>query len=78
MKTVVIAKYNENIDWVKELNDDIKVDIVQKGVDLEVFGREAASFFYYIVKNYDNLDGYYYFVQGNPFDHCKKLIRAHN
>jgi hypothetical protein len=75
LKTLVIAKYQENIDWSTRLSPDIRVVVIRKGVDLPVIGREAASFFWYIKEHYDELKGYYYFVQGNPFAHAPDLLR---
>lgn len=44
---------------------------MQKGVDLPNIGRESLSYLYYIVKNYDKLDGLYTFVQGDPWWHAE-------
>lgn len=78
LKTVVVARLNEDLSWTDKLNKDIKVDVVQKGVDLEEYGREAASFFWYIIKHYNKLKGHYIFVQGKPFDHAPQLVEKVN
>jgi len=71
---LVIARYNEELDWVNNLNKD-NVIIYNKGSDYvtaikrENIGREVESFFYYIIENYYNLPDYVIFLQGNPFDH---------
>lgn len=78
LKTVVIARLNEDISWTKGISPDIKVEVVQKGVDLEEYGREAASFFWYITKHYDELCGSYVFVQGSPFDHAPNIVEQIN
>jgi hypothetical protein len=77
MITVVIARYEDDISW-SEGFEGVKVDVVQKGVDLEVFGREAASFFWYIINNYDSLEGHYVFCQGNPLDHAPRIVEQVN
>jgi hypothetical protein len=71
MNTLIVAQYNENVDWIS--NIDLDIVVIKKGVDMDNVGREPSSFLYFIVNNYDTLDGYYYFVQGNPFDHCPNL-----
>ena len=33
-------------------------------------GREAHSYLYHIIENYESLAGHVLFLQGSPFDHC--------
>lgn len=85
MVTVVISRYNENIEWTKRLHNQ-KVIIFNKGNDnyqsdntynlfeLPNVGKEGHTFYHYIYENYDNLDNYTAFLQGNPFDHCQDAI----
>jgi len=81
---VVVARYNEDIDWVKEL--DYKVTVYNKNVeDNQLFsnnlpnvGREGHTFFNHIVNNYDNLPEYIVFLQGKPQDHCGDVINMIN
>jgi hypothetical protein len=61
MVHVVVAKYNENVDWCKKLNH--KVTIYDKGdcpvegsIKLKNVGREGETFLYHIVKHYHQLD----------------------
>jgi hypothetical protein len=77
---IIVSRYNENIEWTKQFNN---VLIINKGekindIDNQIFypnvGREGHSIYKYIVDNYDNLDDYYIFLQGNPFDHEKNII----
>lgn len=63
----VIARYNENVDWAKDLDHFI----VQKGEHLENKGREASSYLWYIIENYNNLKGDYIFCQARRSDHPK-------
>lgn len=63
--THVVAKCYENTDWTKDLH----AVIVEKDVDMPNVGREPASYFYYIIANYNALKGDYCFLQGHPFDH---------
>jgi len=71
----VIARYNEDISWA----DDLDKTVIQKGVDMPNLGREAGSYLLFIVNNYEKLNGQYYFLQGNPFEHGypdKKFTRT--
>jgi len=38
-------------------------------------GREGHTIFHHIYENYDNLDEYTFFLQGNPFDHSPNLFK---
>jgi hypothetical protein len=71
---LVIARYNENVDWAK----DKEHFIVQKGEQMPNYGREAASFLWYIINHYDELEGDYEFMQGNPFDHWPYVNNPHD
>jgi hypothetical protein len=81
---VIVARYNENLDWVNELN--YKVTIYNKNQnDVNLFdcnlpnvGREGHTFFNHIVCNYDNLSDYTAFLQGKPDDHCRDFINEIN
>jgi hypothetical protein len=75
-KTIVIARYKEDVSWTKDLIG-WRVIIVQKQADTETgdipnAGREPASFCFAIAKYYDEIkpSQTWAFVQGNPFDHC--------
>lgn len=64
---VVIAKYREDMAWVKELPCEYK--IYDKDKDIPNVGREAETYLRYIIENYDNLPDHVVFLQGHPFDH---------
>ena len=68
--TLVIAKYQEDISWA----DNYTKAVIQKGVDMPNIGREISSFFWFILTNYDKLEGDYIFLQGHPFDHCANVL----
>ena len=86
-KEVVIALYNEDLDWINQLNSDVKVTIYRKG-DLsshpnEIFisnnvGRDVHTFFYHIITNYNNLSDYTFFSQDYPFDHIQNYVDVIN
>ncbi len=73
MRTVVIAKYKENIDWINRIQG-WNIVILNKDGGMENVGRETQSYLWYIVSCYDHLEGMYTFCQGRPFDHCGDLI----
>ena len=79
---VVISRYNEDISWVSELK--VPYLIINKGNPIDnpncvcipnsTNGREAHSYVWYILQHYDNLPDSVIFLQGNPFDHQKRII----
>ena len=79
---IVIARYNEDIEWSKKYSSNVliinKGDKIE-GIENQIFypnvGREGHSYYKYIVDNYDNLDEYIIFLQGNPFDHSPDIIK---
>ena len=79
---IVIARYNEDIEWSNKYSSNVL--IINKGDKIEgiknqIFypnvGREGHSYYKYIVDNYDNLDDYIIFLQGNPLDHSPDIIK---
>jgi len=79
----VIARYNEDISWVEELQGDIIV--YNKGenyrwnykkIDVENYGRESETYVRAIIDNYEKLSDYddVVFLQGYCFDHSPDLI----
>lgn len=81
--TMVVARYNEDLNWLKKVPWDYIVynkgnnlpKWVKNEIKLQNIGREAHSYLTYIIDNYDNLPDYTIFVQGNPFDHSQELIK---
>lgn len=77
---IVVSRYNEDITWTNQFHD--QVIIINKGepfhkeneITMENVGREGHTYYRYIYDNYDNLDDYTIFLQGNPFDHSPNLI----
>lgn len=75
---IVVARYNENIDWLKKLKDITLV--YNKGLfhdslkyfqvlQLPNYGRESHTYLNHIINNYDNLAEYTLFFQGSIKDH---------
>ena len=84
MLTIVVARYNEPIEWTNGIiNDKTKCIIYNKGsklnhsvcpvIYLPNVGREGHTYLYHIINNYDNLSEYTMFLQGQPFDHTPYL-----
>lgn len=77
---IVVARYNENVDWTKEFDN---VTIYNKGeplppefneIRLNNVGREGHTYYTHIVNQYDNLDNFTVFLQANPFDHSPNIL----
>lgn len=67
---VVIAHYNENLDWIKHLKYEHTV-VSKKGIPKETApnkGNEASSYLEYIINNYNNLSDITIFVHGHRVD----------
>lgn len=78
---IVVARYKENVEWTRLFQN---VVIYNKGfklvenfneVMLDNVGKEGHSYYKYICDNYDKLEDYIVFLQGNPFDHSPNIIR---
>ena len=86
-KELVISLYDKNIDWINNIDEDVKITIYRKG-DLsshlnEIFiennvGRDVHTFFSHIVNNYNNLSDYTFFSQDFPFDHIGNYVEIIN
>jgi hypothetical protein len=77
---IVIARYNENLEWMKEKpflghsyivynkgpNEDFyKSDDLKAVVSLENVGREGHTYLYHIIHNYDSLSEITVFLPGS-------------
>lgn len=75
---IIIARYNENIDWLNSLID--KCVIYNKGDKLNIsneiplnnVGRESHTYLHYIISNYENLPEIVLFSQAKISDHIKE------
>lgn len=78
--TIVVARYNENVEWTKPFSNVVifnKGEKLDEGYNehlLENVGREGHTYYNYICENYDKLSDYTIFLQGHPFDHSPNLI----
>lgn len=81
MIQIIVARYNEDVEWTKQFPNLI---IINKGEKLEGYsnvidggpnvGREGHTYYKYICDNYHNLPDYIIFLQGRPFDHSPNII----
>lgn len=84
MNSIVVARYKEDILWVKKLNESFDVLIYNKyypeKLSLPNKGREAHTYLHHIIQNYNTLDpfGFTVFTQANPFDHSPYFIENVN
>lgn len=82
---IVIAVYNENIDWISMIDINMfDIFIYYKGsgeiattqkciiIPLKNVGRESHTYLYHIIEHYDNLPEHVLFFQGRPNDHVSK------
>jgi hypothetical protein len=79
MFELVVARFDEDLSWISDIHFNYKVYNKGKPINLPCIclpnvGREAKTFLYHIIENYDKLSEYTVFLQGNPFDHCKDLL----
>jgi len=76
--SIIVARYNENINWLLPYKDICY--IYNKGkqdipghlfhiINLPNYGRESHTYLYHIIQNYDHLTEYNIFFQGKIQDH---------
>ncbi len=83
---MVVARYDEDLDWLKEIPCNYIVfnkgknlpKWVKNVVKLPNIGHEGHTYLTYIIDNYDTLPDYTIFVQGEPFQHSAQLIKKIN
>tara|TARA_X000000950_G_C13819552_1_gene621297 strand:- start:33 stop:734 length:702 start_codon:yes stop_codon:yes gene_type:complete len=77
--SIIIARYNENLNWIKKLNNSSQIIIYNKGdslqnsedniiIELPNVGRESHTWLHHIYYNYENLSDYNIFLQGRIDD----------
>jgi hypothetical protein len=77
----VISAWNNDVSWVKEYTDNYIIFDKSNTLDenehiakIENVGYNIYDICYYIIENYDKLPDLIAFLEGNPFDHCKKDV----
>jgi Protein of unknown function (DUF3431) len=73
---LVISRYKEDLGWEENYTSIIynKGESIPNTISLPNVGREGHTYIYHILSNYENLDEYTVFLQGNPFDHSQDLF----
>lgn len=74
---LVVARYQESLDWVQRVDKKWHRSIVTKGVQVPNTGREASSYLWAMEEFYED-DGWICFVQGAPFHHYPALYTILN
>jgi hypothetical protein len=72
---LVVARYNEDISWIKDIPGDYNVYIYNKGPDnkefdsikLDNLGREGHTYLTHVVNNYNNLAHVTFFTLGSAW-----------
>lgn len=80
--SLVIARYNEDIDWVSAYNDiavvynkgENNISGIKNIINVENIGREGHTYLYHIINNYENLSDRVIFSQGDPFLHNETIL----
>jgi len=80
---IVVARYNENLDWLLPYSDisiiynkgNKNISKVFNVINLPNYGRESHTYLYHIINNYDNLANKTIFFQGNIDDHKTLQIK---
>jgi hypothetical protein len=82
--SIVIARYNEYLDWAlayadiciiynKGSNFEFENEFEKKNI-LENIGREGHTYLFHIITNYHTLTNYTIFTQGEPFLHNETIL----
>lgn len=74
---LVISRYKEDLGWEESYTNVVynKGVSLPNTITLPNVGREGHTYIYHILSNYENLDDYTVFLQGNPFDHSRDLFK---
>lgn len=74
---VVVARYNEPLEWTREF----RATIYNKGdacgyqtISMPNVGREGHTYYSHIYNNYYTLADTTVFLQGSPFDHSPNIL----
>lgn len=75
---LVVAHYEEDLAWLDDFSF-LNRKVYSKGASggehpLPNIGREAHSYLYHIIENYDSLAEVTVFIQGHPHDHVSRLF----
>lgn len=90
MLNIVVARYQENIDWLNKIDSSHNIYLYNKGapinpcyltnknikiVEISNVGRETDTYFHHIENtNFPDNDGFTIFTQGDPFEHSPQFL----
>ena len=84
---LIVARYNEDVTWLNEVDTAIGITIYNKGNDLHNIpdraivkelpniGRESHTYATHCAARYDSLADITVFTQGNPFTHSPRMLQ---
>ena len=89
MNTLVVARYNENVDWVCAVPDSFRVYIYNKGepitsgaiaaratvIERPNQGRESETYLWHLLNDPHPEDDAVLFTQGDPFEHNPLFLK---
>ena len=84
-KELVVAAYERDVSWLKDVNPEVIKTVYRKGSDKECKneikmpvnkGRCVHTFFNHLYERYDSLSDVTFFVQDYPFDHFEHLLEV--
>jgi len=88
IKELVIAAHDNYLDWLEEINSDVKITVYRKGdeepqrddeIKIEPnVGRCVHTFFNHLYERYNSLSDITFFAQDYPFDHWEDIIEVVN
>lgn len=80
---LVVARYQENLNWLRRVPRTVRVRVYDKSGEtnadyqtLPNIGREAHTYLHHFVMRYDELADVTICVQGKPFDHTPDLHKT--
>ena len=89
MPDLIIARYNEDIDWLTQVPPDYTIFLYNKGralapspalervthyVRLPNTGREGDTYLHHMLYNMGKADSFSVFTQANPFEHAPDFL----
>jgi hypothetical protein len=77
MIDIVVARYNEDVEWTKAFSNVFlynKGEPLPDSIPLPNVGKEGHTYYTHICENYDSLADHTIFLQGNPFDHFPNVV----
>ena len=75
----VVSNWNNDVSWIKDYTNNFVIydksntlPPSNKVIKIPNVGYNIHDILHFIINNYDNLPELTAFLEGNPFDHCKR------